>query len=195
MPRAARVFPVVVDGHFLLKTVQGPPARVTWKTAMKPDVSAAPELAQLAYTPASAPPFGSLGGTTGHVTAGRLAGLVRAAAADPARWWHLVRFDPRRPVHRRLDAAPGCELWLVTTPPGYRGAPGEYGPGCAALTVVAGELAERTITAAGAADRPLRPNRVRVRGRGHLHETVNPGTCYAVSLCAHLTAGPGLARG
>ncbi len=155
---------------------------------MNLDVSVAPELAQLALMPASAPPFGMLG-AGGQVTAGRLAGLVRAAAADPARWWPLARFDPDRPVHLRLDAAPGYELWLVTTPPGYRGAPRGCGPGCAALTVVAGELAERTITPAGAADRPLRPNRVRVRGRGHLHETVNPGTCYAVSICAHTAAG------
>ena len=152
---------------------------------MNLDLSTAPELAQLAWLPASAPPFGKMGGTTGNVTAGRLAGLVRTVAADPARWWPLVRFDPQRPVHLRLDAPPGYELWLSTTPPGYCGASRDRGPGCAALTVVAGELAERTITAAGAADRPLRPNRVRVRGRGHLHETVNPGTCYAVSLCAH----------
>jgi hypothetical protein len=154
---------------------------------MNPDVSTAPEVAQLAWNPASAPPFGNLGGTTGRLTAGRLAALVAAVAADPARWWHLVRFDPRSPVLLRLDAAPGCELWLVSTPPGYRGSSREHGPGCEAITVVAGELAERTITAAGAADRPLRPNRVRVRGRAHLHETVNPGTCYAISLCAHAT--------
>ncbi|HUK70287.1 MAG TPA: cysteine dioxygenase [Streptosporangiaceae bacterium] len=155
---------------------------------MNPDVSTAPEVAQLAWIPASAPPFGSTGAATGRLTAGRLAALVRAAAADPARWWHLVRFDPRSPVHLRLEALPGCEVWLVTTPPGYRGSWHDHGPRCEALTVVAGELAERTITAAGAADRPLLPNRVRVRGRAHLHETVNPGTCYAISLCAHATA-------
>lgn len=154
---------------------------------MNLDISAAPEVAQLAAVPASAQPFGKKGGTSGQLTAGRLAGLVRAVAADPARWWHLARFDPGRPVHLRLDAAPGYEAWLVTTPPGYRGAR-DCGPGCTAVTVVAGELAERTITATGAADRPLRPNRVRVRGRGHVHETVNPGTCYAVSICAHPVA-------
>jgi hypothetical protein len=155
---------------------------------MNLDVSIAPEFAQLALVPASAQPFGKLGGMSGQVTAGRLASLVRAVAADPARWWHLARFDPSRPVYLRLDAVPGYELWLVTTPPGYRGVSRDCGPGCAALTVVAGELAERTITGAGAVDRPLRPNRVRVRGRGHLHETLNPGTCFAVSICAHATA-------
>jgi cysteine dioxygenase type I len=168
----------------------GSPARATWKTTMNPDLSVAPELAQLAWLPASAPPLRNPGGPTGHVTAGRLAGLVRDAAADPSRWWHLARFDPERPVHVRLDAAPGCELWLVTTPPGYSGVVRDCGPGCEALTVVAGELAERTITEAGVAERPLRPNRVRIRGRGHLHETVNTGTCYAVSMCAHAAGLP-----
>jgi hypothetical protein len=155
---------------------------------MNLDISTAPELAQLAWVPASAPPFGNVGVTTGQMTAGRLAGLLRTAAANPARWWQLVRFDPVHQVHLRLAELPGCELWLVTTPPGFHGASRDHGPGCQALTVVAGELAERTITAAGATDRPLRPNRVRVRGRGHVHETVNPGTCFAVSLCAHATA-------
>jgi hypothetical protein len=166
-------------------TAAGHRPAATWKTAMNLDVSAAPELAQLAVLPASAPPFGKMGGIGGQLTAGRLAALVRAVAADPARWWPLVRFDPAQPVHLRLHAAPGYEVWLVSTPPGYRGPSLDCGPGCAVVTLVAGELAERTITAAGAADRPLRPNRVRVRGRGNVHETVNPGTCYAVSICAH----------
>lgn len=155
---------------------------------MNLDISVAPELAQLARVPAFAQPFGTNNGISLPVTAGRLAGLVRAAAADPARWRHLVRFDPSRRVHVRLPAAPGCELWLVTTPPGYRGEPHDDRPGCEALTVVAGELSERTITAAGAVDLPLRPNRIRVHGRGHLHETINPGSSYAISLCAHTAA-------
>lgn len=163
---------------------------------MNLDISAAPELAQLAHVPASAQPFGMNRGISLPVTVGRLAGLVRAAAADPAQWWHLARFDPRRRVHVRLPAEPGCELWLVTTPPGYSGEQHNDRPGCEALTVVAGELSERAITAAGVADLPLRPNRVRVHGRGHLHDTVNPGSSYAVSLCAHAAgAAPGTLSG
>lgn len=155
---------------------------------MNLDLSAAPEIAMLARSSASAPPFWIGGGGTCQVTAGGLAGLVREAAADPARWWRLTSFHPRQPVHLRLDAAPGCELWLVTTPPGYRGAGHAHGAGCEVLTVVAGELAERSITATGAVDRVLRPNRIRVRGHGNLYETINPGGCYAVSLCAFASA-------
>ncbi len=158
---------------------------------MNLDISVAPELAQLARIPASAPPLRRIGGLNPPVTAGRLAGLLRVAVADPARWWHRVQFDPRRPVHVLLDEAPGCELWLVTTPPGFRGALRDHRRGCEVFTVVAGELAERTITATGAAEMALRPNRIRVHGRGHVHETVNPGGCYAVSLCAHAVAATG----
>jgi hypothetical protein len=152
---------------------------------MNLDISSAPELAQLAGVPASAPPPRNLGrGRTG-MTPGRLAGMVRAALAEPARWWYLVRFDPERPVHVRLDSAGGCELWLTSTPPGHCGAPHTGGAGCEVLTVVAGELAERAITADGAAIRSLTPGRIRVHGEGDLHEVTNPGGSYAVSLCAH----------
>lgn len=122
------------------------------------------------------------------MTPGRLAGLVRAALADPARWWYLVRFNSRQPVHLRLEASPWCELWLTTTPPGHRGAPyaegpGSKGTGCEVLAVVSGQLTGRTITAGGAHG-PLLPGRIRVLGEGDAHELVNPGVSYAVSLCA-----------
>jgi hypothetical protein len=151
---------------------------------MNLDLSAAPEIALLARASAATPPFRISGGGVAEVTAGRLAGLVRCAAADPALWWRHTRFDPAQPVALRLDSAAGCEIWLVTTPPGYRGAGHEHGAGCEALTVVAGELTERAIGEHGGFDRMLRPNRIRVRGHGNLYETINPGSCYAVSLCA-----------
>lgn len=150
---------------------------------MNLDLSTAPEIAQLAGEGAPLEPFGCRKGSN-RLTAGSLAALVRETAADPARWWSRVRFDPERPVRTRLAAAPGWELWLVTTPPGHRSAGHQHGAGCEVVTVLAGELAEYTITERGAEMRPLRPNRVRVRGRGHRRETVNPGGYYAVSLHA-----------
>jgi len=157
---------------------------------MNLDISSAPEVARLARVPASAPPYGNLGRGGMGMTPGRMAGLLRAALAEPERWWYLVRFDPVEPVDLRLDAAHGCELWLTSTPPGHRGAPHAGGTGCEVLTVVSGELAERTITADGAATRSLRPGRIRVRGEGDLHEVINPGGGYAVSLCAHAAPAP-----
>jgi cysteine dioxygenase type I len=161
---------------------------------MNLDISAAPEIEILARSAGSARPFWSCGGGMRQVTAGGLASLVRSAAADPARWWPMATFDPRRPVQRLLDATPACELWLVTTPPGYEGAGHRHGAGCEVLTLVAGELTERMITAAGAACRVLRPSRMRVRGGGNLYQTINPGGCYAVSLCAYAPA-PGATEG
>lgn len=154
---------------------------------MNLDLSTAPEIAQLAGPGAPLEPFGCKKGSN-RLTAGGLAALVREAAADPARWWSRVRFDPERPVRTRLDAAAGWELWLVTTPPGHRSgwytagrALGAQRPACEVLTVVAGELAEYTD---GAEMRRLRANRVRVRGHLQRRETVNHGGCYAVSLHA-----------
>jgi hypothetical protein len=152
---------------------------------MNLDISSAPEVAQLARVPASAPPPRNFGPAGVAMTPGRLAGMVQAALAEPARWWYLVRFDPQQPVHLRLESAAGCELWLTSTPPGHRGAPHTGGTGCEVLTVVSGELAERAITADGAAVRSLKPGRIRVHGEGDLHEVINPGGSYAVSLCAH----------
>ena len=158
---------------------------------MNLDLSTAPEIAQLAGGDLPHEPFGSKKGSKA-LTAGGLAALVRETAADPARWWSRVRFDPERPVRTRLAAAPGWELWLVTTPPEYRAgrgtrptaaaARGARRRGCEVVTVVAGELAE--LTPDGGEMRPLRPNRVRVRGNGYQREAVNPGGCYAVSLHA-----------
>jgi hypothetical protein len=55
-------------------------------------------------------------------TIGYLAGCLRLLAADPQRWWDLVRFDPGQPVRIAVAApGPGCEAWLVVLPPGYRG--------------------------------------------------------------------------
>jgi hypothetical protein len=145
---------------------------------MNVDLSAAPEIAQLAGPGSPLEPFGPMKGSN-PVTAGRLAALVRETAADPARWWNRVRFDPERPVRTRLAAGPGWELWLVATPPGHRSGQHERGAGCEVVTVLAGELAENT----GGQMRPLLPNRVRVRGHRR-RETINPGGSYAVSLHA-----------
>lgn len=110
------------------------------------------------------------------LTVGRLAGLVREVAARPGDWWHLVRFDG---VPVPVPLAAECELWLSAWPPGRRAV-----PGAGVLAVLAGELAERTITGQGVAERTLRANRVQVYAGGHPRELVNPGPAYAISLHA-----------
>jgi hypothetical protein len=116
-------------------------------------------------------------------TVGRLAGLVRQVAGRPAHWWHLVHFDGvPAPVPVPVPGAERCELWLSAWPPGHRA-----DRRADVLAVLAGELAERTITPQGVAERVLRANRVRVYGGGRPRELVNPGPSYAISL--HATAG------
>lgn len=112
----------------------------------------------------------------GESTIGRLAGLLREVAANPAYWWHLARFDGT-PV----PVAAASELWLSAWPPGHHA-----DPRAAALTVIAGELRERTITGQGVAERTLHANRIRVYGADHPRELLNPGPGYALTLHAPL---------
>ncbi|GLW65704.1 hypothetical protein Arub01_39480 [Actinomadura rubrobrunea] len=118
-------------------------------------------------------------------TVGQLAARVGELAARPAEWWHLVRFEPNRPVRVPLDGGDGVRLWLTTWPPGYRTDVHGH-DGVEVSTLLAGELAEVSISADGVTERPLRANRVRVRGAARAHELTNPGPAYAISLHAGL---------
>lgn len=121
-------------------------------------------------------------------TVGRLAALVHEHTTRPDAWWHLVRFDPAAPVRVPLDGgAEGVALWLTAWPPGHRTEPHEHDAG-EVVTLIAGELAEVTITPRGASERRLAVGRVRVHGGGHLHELANPGAAYAVTLHGALSS-------
>jgi hypothetical protein len=115
---------------------------------------------------------------TGAQTIGRLAGIVREMAGRPTYWWHLARFDGT-PVAVTAEN----DLWLSAWPPGHSAV--QDAPGV--LTVLAGELSERTITDDGVTERTLRANRIRVHGATHARELVNLGTSFALSL--HATLG------
>ncbi|GAA3227491.1 cysteine dioxygenase [Actinocorallia longicatena] len=116
------------------------------------------------------------------VTVGQLAGLIADTAAAPEQWWHLVRFHPSERTRLQLDNG----LWLITWPPGFR-LPAHGHHGATQVTgVIAGELAEVTVGDEGAVERPLRSNRIRIQTGDHMHEVVNPGTVYAVTLHAYL---------
>jgi hypothetical protein len=110
-------------------------------------------------------------------TVGQLAARVRDLAGRPGEWWGLVRFDAAEPVHVPLDD----ETWLTTWPPGHGGT--VHGQ---VSTLVAGELAEVTMTGRGVTERPLRANRIRVHGGADdgSRAMTNPGPAFAVSLHA-----------
>ncbi len=145
---------------------------------MNPDVSVAPEIAQLMA------PLGLLAPNPAAVTrlsVGDLARQLRLITGAPERWWHLVRFDPGQPVVVDIPVDGPYRAWLTILPPAATGRANETGERSDVITVVAGELTE-----SGAS--PLTPGRVRVHGAGWPRRSVNTSDGYTVSV--HLRAHP-----
>ncbi|MFH9354768.1 cysteine dioxygenase [Kitasatospora sp. NPDC017646] len=124
--------------------------------------------------------------------------LVREIAADRARWEPLVRYDALTRWYARLETGPGYEVWLLSWLPGQGSGFHDHGESSGVMTVVRGELVERSLTLpqpsaggtlSGAVARTLRPGGQRVFSSGYLHEVVNGALEPAVSI--HLYA-PGL---
>ncbi|MGW2255381.1 cysteine dioxygenase [Kitasatospora sp. NPDC001660] len=124
--------------------------------------------------------------------------LVREIAADRARWEPLVRYDALTRWYARLETGPGYEVWLLSWLPGQSSGFHDHGDSSGVMTVVRGELIERSLTHAGEATRILRPGGTgvppaggwgRVFSSGYLHEVVNGALEPAVSI--HLYS-PGL---
>ncbi|MFJ9777555.1 cysteine dioxygenase [Kitasatospora sp. NPDC101157] len=126
----------------------------------------------------------------GHpTTVAGYAQLVREIAADRARWEPLVRYDALTRWYARLETGPGYEVWLLSWLPGQSSGFHDHGESSGVMTVVHGELIERSLTHAGEGARILRPGGQRVFSSGYLHEVVNGALEPAVSI--HLYA-PGL---
>ena len=146
------------------------------------DLSTAPEMARLAGPLTTAP---AQRGCGARVSVGYLAGCLGVLAAEPQRWWELVRFDPATAVRIPVTAPrPGCAAWLLVVPPG---AGDEGTAGWEAACLIAGEMAERLTTPDGPVTRPLRAGRTRVRGERSYsgrEGLVNTGTGYAIVLAA-----------
>ncbi|MER5862768.1 cysteine dioxygenase family protein [Kitasatospora sp. NPDC002040] len=115
--------------------------------------------------------------------------LVREIAADRSRWEPLVRYDALTRWYSRLETGPGYEVWLLSWLPGQSSGFHDHGQSSGVMTVLQGELVERSLTHAGEGTRPLRPGGQRVFSAGYLHEVVNASLEPAVSI--HLYS-PGL---
>ncbi|BAJ28754.1 putative cysteine dioxygenase [Kitasatospora setae KM-6054] len=120
---------------------------------------------------------------------GGYARLVREIAADRARWEPLVRYDALTRWYARLETGPGYEVWLLSWLPGQSSGFHDHGRSSGVMTVVQGELSERSLTAGGEGSRALAPGGLRVFSTGYLHEMVNASLEPAVSI--HLYT-PGL---
>ncbi|MFD7972461.1 cysteine dioxygenase [Streptomyces clavifer] len=111
-------------------------------------------------------------------TVAEFVGLARTIAADRARWAPLVRYDTTTRWYHRLQTGPGYEVWLLSWIPGQGSGLHDHGPSSGVLTVLEGELTERTEhgthTLAAGAQRVFAP--------GYVHEVVNDALAPAVSL-------------
>ncbi|MGW7576377.1 cysteine dioxygenase [Streptomyces sp. NPDC054765] len=118
-------------------------------------------------------------------TVAGFAGLARSIAADRAAWARLVRYDSTSRWYHRLRTGPGYEVWLLSWVPGQGSGRHDHGASCGVLTVLEGELTERT----GTGLRTLAAGTQRVFAPGYVHEVVNDALTPAVSLHVYF---PGL---
>ncbi|HEX5565910.1 MAG TPA: cysteine dioxygenase family protein [Streptomyces sp.] len=118
-------------------------------------------------------------------TVAGFAGLARTVAADRTVWAPLVRYDATTRWYHRLRTGPGYEVWLLSWVPGQGSGLHDHGPSSGVLTVLRGELTERTATG----ERTLGAGAQRVFAPGYVHEIVNGALDPAVSLHVYF---PGL---
>lgn len=153
---------------------------------MNPDVSVAPEIAQLMEPLGLLNPHPNPAAVT-RLSVGDLARQLKLITGAPERWWHLVRFDPGQPVVVDIPVDGPFRAWLTILPPAATGSATETdsatetGERSDVITVVAGELTEPGTT-------PLTPGKVRVHGASQPRRAVNTSDGYTVSV--HLRAHP-----
>ncbi|MET8176522.1 cysteine dioxygenase [Streptomyces clavifer] len=111
-------------------------------------------------------------------TVAEFVGLARTIAADRARWAPLVRYDTTTRWYHRLQTGPGYEVWLLSWIPGQGSGLHDHGPSSGVLTVLEGELTERTEHGT----HTLGAGAQRVFAPGYVHEVVNDALAPAVSL-------------
>ncbi|MEU6843704.1 cysteine dioxygenase family protein [Streptomyces sp. NPDC046716] len=118
-------------------------------------------------------------------TVAEFAGLARSLAADRSQWEHLVEFDATTRWYHRLRTGPGYEVWLLSWVPGQGSGLHDHGSSSGVLTLLQGELTERSQRGA----RTLAAGAQRVFAPGYVHEVVNDSLEPAVSLHVYF---PGL---
>ncbi|GAA2495291.1 cysteine dioxygenase family protein [Streptomyces gobitricini] len=111
-------------------------------------------------------------------TVAEFVGLARTIAADRTQWARLVEYDATTRWYQRLRTGPGYEVWLLSWVPGQGTGMHDHGESSGVLTVLQGELTERTEKGA----RPLTAGAQRVFAPGFAHDVVNDSLEPAVSL-------------
>ena len=111
-------------------------------------------------------------------TVAEFVGLARTIAADRSQWAPLVQYDTTTRWYHRLRTGPGYEVWLLSWVPGQGSGLHDHGLSSGVLTVLDGELTERT----DRGKRTLASGAQRVFAPGYVHEVVNDSLEPAVSL-------------
>lgn len=124
-------------------------------------------------------------------TVAEFVGLARSIAGDRSRWAPLVRYDATTRWYHRLLSRPaalgpapsgetplGYDVWLLSWIPGQGSGLHDHGLSSGVLTVLEGELTERT----DRGKRTLGSGAQRVFAPGYVHEVVNDSLEPAVSL-------------
>ncbi|MFI6051021.1 cysteine dioxygenase [Streptomyces violascens] len=111
-------------------------------------------------------------------TVAEFAGLARSIAADRSQWAHFVQYDAVSRWYHRLRTGPGYEVWLLSWVPGQGSGAHDHGASSGVLTVLDGELTERTERGV----RNLGAGSQRVFAPGYVHDVVNDSLEPAVSL-------------
>ncbi|MEV0491588.1 cysteine dioxygenase [Streptomyces atratus] len=111
-------------------------------------------------------------------TVAEFVGLARSIAADRPQWAPLVQYDATTRWYHRLLTGPGYEVWLLSWVPGQSSGLHDHGLSSGVLTVLEGELTERTERGM----RSLDSGAQRVFAPGYVHEVVNDSLEPAVSL-------------
>ncbi|WNF27402.1 cupin domain-containing protein [Streptomyces sp. C11-1] len=111
-------------------------------------------------------------------TLSEFVGLARSIAADHAQWAGLVEYDSTSRWYHRLRTGPGYEVWLLSWVPGQGSGRHDHGRSAGVLTVLEGELTERTERGT----RTLGAGAQRAFAPGYVHEVVNDSLEPAVSL-------------
>ncbi|GAA2798057.1 cysteine dioxygenase [Streptomyces showdoensis] len=111
-------------------------------------------------------------------TVAEFAGLAREIAADRAKWAPYVEYDATTRWYHRLRTGPGYEVWLLSWLPGQASGLHDHGASSGVLTVLQGDLTERTERGL----RTLGAGAQRIFAPGYVHEVVNDSLEPAVSL-------------
>ena len=136
---------------------------------MNTDMSAAPEIAQLAS---------QIPAQSGSLTIGTLARELRLIASHPERWWSRAAYHTGRSEKIGLDCTAGITAWMTVLAPGDQG---QYCD-CDVMMLVAGDAAEESVADGGAVTTSLRAGRARVHGQGRVHQIRADGKGFAITL-------------